>query len=323
MLFPLVKVGVSWLMQANSISLEVNVAGIRMRTPVMVASGTFGYGSEYVDFVDLNQLGAIVVKGITGEPWPGNPMQRIIETPSGMLNAIGLQNVGVDGFISEKLPYLRDFDVPVVVNVCGETLEEYCEVTEKLDAVEGVAAIELNISCPNLNCGGMSFGVDSRLANNLVKHVREKTGLPLLVKLSPNVTDIAEIARAIEDAGADGLSVINTLLGMAIDAKTRRPELANLTGGLSGPAIKPLALRMVWQVYNAVEIPIVGMGGIMTGEDAVEFFIAGASAVAVGTANFVNPRASIDVTDGIREYLEEHGFDSVKELVGSLVREAD
>ena len=310
-------------MKANRVSLEVNVAGIRMRTPVMVASGTFGYGSEYVDFVDLNQLGAIVVKGITGEPWRGNPMQRIIETPSGMLNAIGLQNVGVDGFISEKLPYLRDFDVPVVVNVCGETLEEYCEITEKLDAVEGVAAIELNISCPNLNCGGMSFGVDSRLANNLVKHVREKTGLPLLVKLSPNVTDIAEIARAVEDAGADGLSVINTLLGMAIDAKTRRPQLANLTGGLSGPAIKPVALRMVWQVYNAVKIPIVGMGGIMTGEDAVEFFIAGASAVAVGTVNFVNPRASLDVTDGIREYLETQGFDSIQELVGSLVQEAD
>ena len=307
-------------MKENRVSLEVNVAGIRMRTPVMVASGTFGYGSEYVDFVDLNQLGAIVVKGITSEPWSGNSMQRIIETPSGMLNAIGLQNVGVDGFISEKLPYLRDFDVPVVVNVCGETLEEYCEITEKLDAAEGVAAIELNISCPNLDCGGMSFGVDSRLAGELVTEVRERTGLPLLVKLSPNVTDIAEIARAIEDAGADGLSVINTLLGMAIDAKTRRPQLANLTGGLSGPAIKPIALRMVWQVYNAVKIPIVGMGGIMTGEDAVEFFIAGASAVAVGTANFVNPRASLDVTDGIREYLEEHGVDSVKELVGSLVQ---
>lgn len=286
----------------------------------MVASGTFGYGSEYVDFVDLNQLGAIVVKGITSEPWSGNPMQRIIETPSGMLNAIGLQNVGVDGFISEKLPYLCDFDVPVVVNVCGETLEEYCEVTEKLDAAEGVAAIELNISCPNLDCGGMSFGVDSRLASELVNNVRERTGLPLLVKLSPNVTDIAEIARAIEDAGADGLSVINTLLGMAIDAKTRRPQLANLTGGLSGPAIKPIALRMVWQVYNAVKIPIVGMGGIMTGEDAVEFFIAGASAVAVGTANFVNPRASLDVTDGIREYLESQELESIKELVGSLVQ---
>ena len=307
-------------MKENRVSLEVNVAGIRMRTPVMVASGTFGYGSEYVDFVDLNQLGAIVVKGITSEPWSGNPMQRIIETPSGMLNAIGLQNVGVDGFISEKLPYLRDFDVPVVVNVCGETLEEYCEVTEKLDAADGVAAIELNISCPNLDCGGMSFGVDSRLAGELVTEVRERTGLPLLVKLSPNVTDIAEIARAIEDAGADGLSVINTLLGMAIDAKTRRPQLANLTGGLSGPAIKPIALRMVWQVYNAVKIPIVGMGGIMTGEDAVEFFIAGASAVAVGTANFVNPRASLDVTDGIREYLESQEMESIKELVGSLVQ---
>ena len=307
-------------MKENRVSLEVNVAGIRMRTPVMVASGTFGYGSEYVDFVDLNQLGAIVVKGITSEPWSGNPMQRIIETPSGMLNAIGLQNVGVDAFISEKLPYLRDFDVPVVVNVCGETLEEYCEVTENLDAAEGVAAIELNISCPNLDCGGMSFGVDSRLASELVTEVRERTGLPLLVKLSPNVTDIAEIARAIEDAGADGLSVINTLLGMAIDAKTRRPQLANLTGGLSGPAIKPIALRMVWQVYNAVKIPIVGMGGIMTGEDAVEFFIAGASAVAVGTANFVNPRASLDVTDGIREYLESQELESIKELVGSLVQ---
>ena len=307
-------------MDANRVSLQVNVAGIRMRTPVMVASGTFGYGSEYVDFVDLDQLGAIVVKGITSEPWPGNPMQRIIETPSGMLNAIGLQNVGVDNFISAKLPYLRDFDVPVVVNVCGETQEEYCEVTEKLDAAEGVAAIELNISCPNLDCGGMSFGVDPRLAGDLVGSVRTRTGLPLLVKLSPNVTDIAEIALAIEDAGADGLSMINTLLGMAIDAETRRPQLANLTGGLSGPAIKPIALRMVWQVYNAVKIPIIGMGGIMTGEDAIEFFIAGASAVAVGTANFVNPRASLDVTDGIREYLVNHDVDSVKELVGSLVQ---
>ena len=306
-------------MKENRVSLEVNVAGIRMKTPVMVASGTFGYGSEYADFVDLNRLGAIVVKGITSVPWRGNPMPRIIETPSGMLNAIGLQNVGVDGFISEKLPYLRGFDVPVIVNICGETLDEYIEVTEKLDAAEGVAAIELNISCPNLDCGGMSFGVDPRLASELVGSVRTKTGLPLLVKLSPNVTDIAEIARVIEDAGADGLSVINTLLGMAIDAKTRRPQLANLTGGLSGPAIKPVALRMVWQVYNAVKIPIVGMGGITTGEDAVEFFIAGASAVAVGTANFVNPRASIDVTNGIQEYLENHEFDSVKELVGNLV----
>ena len=274
-------------------SLEVEVAGIRMKNPVMTASGTFGYGSEYVDFIDLNKLGAVVVKGITSGPWVGNPMPRIFETPSGMLNAIGLQNVGVDGFIDKKLPYLRDFDVPVIVNICGEQVEEYLEVTEKLDAADGVAAIELNISCPNLHCGGMSFGVDPKLTEELVKGVRAKTTLPLLVKLSPNVTDITVIARAAEGAGADGLSVINTALGMAIDINTRRPQLANITGGLSGPAIKPIALRMVWQVYNAVNIPIIGMGGIMTGDDAIEFYIAGAAAVAVGTANFINPRASL------------------------------
>jgi dihydroorotate dehydrogenase (NAD+) catalytic subunit len=299
-------------------SLEMNVAGIRMKNPVMTASGTFGYGSEYVDFIDLNKLGAVVVKGITSVPWTGNSMPRIFETPSGMLNAIGLQNVGVDGFIDKKLPYLRNFDVPVIVNICGEQVEEYLEVTEKLDAADGVAAIELNISCPNLHCGGMSFGVDPKLTDELVKGVREKTTLPLLVKLSPNVTDITVIACAAEEAGADGLSVINTALGMAIDINTRRPQLANITGGLSGPAIKPIAIRMVWQVYNAVSIPIIGMGGIMTGDDAIEFFIAGASAVAVGTANFINPRASLDVVDGIQEYLERHELGSIAELVGSL-----
>ncbi len=299
-------------------SLEVNVAGIRMRNPVMTASGTFGYGSEYVDFIDLNKLGAVVVKGITSVPWTGNAMPRIFETPSGMLNAIGLQNVGVDGFIDKKLPYLRNFDVPVIVNICGKQVEEYLEVTEKLDAADGVAAIELNISCPNLHCGGMSFGVDPKLTAELVKGVREKTTLPLLVKLSPNVTDITVIACAAEDAGADGLSVINTALGMAIDINTRRPQLANITGGLSGPAIKPIAIRMVWQVYNAVSLPIIGMGGIMTGDDAIEFFIAGASAVAVGTANFINPHASLDVADGIQDYLERHELGSIAELVGSL-----
>ena len=299
-------------------SLEVNVAGIRMKNPVMTASGTFGYGSEYVDFIDLNKLGAVVVKGITSVPWTGNSMPRIFETPSGMLNAIGLQNVGVDGFIDKKLPYLRNFDVPVIVNICGEQVEEYLEVTEKLDEADGVAAIELNISCPNLHCGGMSFGVDPKLTDELVKSVRERTTLPLLVKLSPNVTDITVIACAAEDAGADGLSVINTALGMAIDINTRRPQLANITGGLSGPAIKPIAIRMVWQVYNAVSIPIIGMGGIMTGDDAIEFFIAGASAVAVGTANFIDPRASLDVVDGIQEYLERHELGSITELVGSL-----
>ncbi len=304
-------------------SLSVNIGGIRMRNPVMTASGTFGYGSEYADFVDLNKLGAVVVKGVTSVPWPGNPMDRIMETPSGMLNAIGLQNVGVDGFISEKLPYLRDFDVPVIVNVCGKTVEEYLIVVEKLDDAEGVAGVELNISCPNLDCGGMSFGVDATLAHQLVKEVRAKTRLPVLVKLSPNVTDITVIARAIEDAGADALSAINTLLGMAINADTRQPELANITGGLSGPAIKPVALRLVWEVYKNVSIPIVGMGGIMTATDAVEFFIAGASAVAIGTANFVNPQASIEVVKGIQTYLEKVNMSSIKSLVGSLKVDAN
>ncbi len=299
-------------------SLTVNIGGIQMRNPVMTASGTFGYGSEYSDFVDLNRLGAIVVKGVTSVPWPGNPMNRIMETPSGMLNAIGLQNVGVDGFISEKLPYLRDYDVPVIVNVCGKTVEEYLTVVEKLSEVSGVAGVELNISCPNLDCGGMSFGVDATLAHQLVKEVRAKTQLPLLVKLSPNVTDITAIARAVEDAGTDALSAINTLLGMAINAETREPELANVTGGLSGPAIKPVALRLVWEVYKSVSIPIVGMGGIMTATDAVEYFIAGASAVAIGTANFVNPKASMEVVDGIHAYLDKTSMSSIYDLVGSL-----
>lgn len=305
-------------MEKIETSLNVNIGGIQMRNPVMTASGTFGYGSEYADFVDLNQLGAVVVKGVTSVPWPGNPMQRIMETPSGMLNAIGLQNVGVEGFISEKLPYLRDFDVPVIVNVCGKTVEEYLIVTEKLNKAAGVAGLELNISCPNLDCGGMSFGVDATLAHHLVQAVRAETELPLLVKLSPNVTDITVIARAVADAGADALSAINTLLGMAINAETRKPELANVTGGLSGPAIKPVALRLVWEVYKSVSIPIVGMGGIMTATDAVEFFIAGASAVAIGTANFVNPHVSMEVVKGIHAYLTKANMRSVKELVGSL-----
>ena len=235
-----------------------------------------------------------------------------------MLNAIGLQNVGVDGFISQKLPYLRNFDVPVIVNVCGKTVAEYLTVVEKLNGAAGVAGVELNISCPNLDCGGMSFGVDAQLAHHLVKQVREKTQLPLLVKLSPNVTDITVIARAVADAGADALSAINTLLGMAINAETRTPELANVTGGLSGPAIKPIALRLVWEVYKSVSVPIVGMGGIMNATDAVEFFIAGASAVAVGTANFVNPNASMEVVNGIGAYLKKAKMASIHELVGSL-----
>lgn len=306
------------VMDTEKNPLSVNIGGIRMRNPVMTASGTFGYGSEYADFVDLNLLGAVVMKGVTSVPWPGNPMQRIMETPSGMLNAIGLQNVGVDGFIAEKLPYLQDFDVPVIVNVCGKTVEEYLTVVEKLGEADGVAGVELNISCPNLDCGGMSFGVDTTLAHQLVKEVRAITHLPLLVKLSPNVTDITVIARAIEDAGADALSAINTLLGMAINVDTRTPELANITGGLSGPAIKPVALRLVWEVYKSVSIPIVGMGGIFNATDALEFIIAGASAVAIGTANFVNPKASIEVIEGIHTYLEKTDMKSVNALVGSL-----
>lgn len=305
-------------MDTENSSLNVNIGGIRMRNPVMTASGTFGYGSEYADFVDLNLLGAVVMKGVTSVPWPGNPMNRIMETPSGMLNAIGLQNVGVDGFISEKLPYLNDYDVPVIVNVCGKTVEEYLIVVEKLSGADGVAGVELNISCPNLDCGGMSFGVDATLAHQLVNEVKARTHLPLLVKLSPNVTDITVIARAIEDAGADALSAINTLLGMAINAETRKPELANITGGLSGPAIKPVALRLVWEVYKSVSIPIVGMGGIMNATDALEFFIAGASAVAIGTANFVNPKASIEVIEGLHAYLKKMNMKSIEELVGSL-----
>lgn len=305
-------------MDTENFSLNVNIGGIRMRNPVMTASGTFGYGSEYADFVDLNRLGAVVMKGVTSVPWPGNPMNRIMETPSGMLNAIGLQNVGVDGFITEKLPYLREFDVPVIVNVCGKTVEEYLTVVEKLSSADGVAGVELNISCPNLDCGGMSFGVDATLAHQLVTEVKARTHLPLLVKLSPNVTDITVIARAIEDAGADALSAINTLLGMAINAETRKPELANITGGLSGPAIKPVALRLVWEVYKSVSIPIVGMGGIMNATDALEFFIAGASAVAIGTANFVNPKASLEVIEGLHAYLEKMNMKSINELVGSL-----
>ena len=298
--------------------LNVNIGGIQMRNPVMTASGTFGYGSEYANFVDLNQLGAIVVKGITNEPWAGHPMERITETPSGMLNAIGLQNAGVEDFISHKLPYLRDFNVPVIANVSGKTVKEYLTVSQKLTDAVGVAGLELNISCPNLDCGGMSFGIDADLASDLVKRVRENTDLPIVVKLSPNVTDITVIARAVEDAGADAISAINTLLGMAINAETRKPELANVTGGLSGPAIKPVALRIVWEISKSVSIPVVGMGGIMNVTDAVEFLIAGASAVAVGTANFANPNASMEIVKGIREYLKKSGMESIKELVGSL-----
>ncbi len=299
-------------------NLAVTVAGIQMRNPVMVASGTFGYGQEYADFVDINRLGAIVVKGITREPWKGNATPRIYETPSGMLNAIGLQNVGVRAFLSEKLPYLRQFDVPVIVNICGKTTQEYIDVVTMLEGSQGIAAVEVNISCPNIECGGMSFGTDPDLAHDLIQAVRQVTDLPLLVKLSPNVTDVRQIARAVENAGADGISAINTLLGMAVDIDKRRPVLANVTGGLSGPAIKPVALRVVYQVAQVVNIPIIGMGGIMSGRDAFEFLLAGASAVAVGTANFVRPDASLCVIDELRQLLQQQQVQDLHEVIGGL-----
>lgn len=304
------------------LDLSVNLGGIKMKNPVMTASGTFGYGDEFKPFVDLNQLGGLVVKGITLKPRQGNPPPRIVETPSGMLNAIGLQNVGVDGFIQKKLPYLRNFDTAVIVNISGCGLSEYVEISKRLSEVEGVAGLELNISCPNVE-GGMDFGLDSKLTYSLVEAVRKSTSLPLIVKLSPNVTDIVEIASAAEFAGADAISAVNTFLGLKIDIKTRKPLLANITGGLSGPAIRPLAVRMVWQIAKAVKIPIVGIGGITTAEDALEFIIAGATAVAIGTANFVNPRVSLEVVEGIAEFMRREKLSSIKELVGSVKTEGE
>ena len=295
-------------------NLSVEVAGINMRCPVMVASGTFGYGEEYESLIDLNRLGAIVAKGITLKPRSGNPSPRIVETPAGMLNAIGLENVGLEVFLEEKLPFLSKFDVPIIVNICGEEEEEYVQLAERLDSVNKITGLELNISCPNIKKGGLSFGREAETTGRLVAKVREVTELPLIVKLSPNVTDIVSIGSAAQEAGADGLSLINTLLGMAIDIEEKRPELANITGGLSGPAIKPVALRLVWELAGSVNLPIIGMGGIMTGEDALEFLLAGATAVAVGTANFVNPRAALEVVEGIREYLENKEIPDVNSL---------
>ncbi|MFW6239489.1 MAG: dihydroorotate dehydrogenase [Thermodesulfobacteriota bacterium] len=298
--------------------LRVQLAGLTLRNPVMTASGTFGYGREYAQLIDLNRLGAIVVKGLSLKPTPGNPPPRVAETPSGMLNAIGLENVGLDAFLQNKLPFLRTLQTPTVVNIYGETEAEYAELAERLDAVGGIAALEVNISCPNVKAGGVAFGVAPAAAGALVAAVRKRTRLPLMVKLSPNVADVTEIARAVEDAGADMISLINTLAGMAIDVRTRRSRIANQTGGLSGPAIRPVALRMVWQVARAATVPVVGLGGIMTASDALEFLIAGASAIQVGTANFVNPQAPLEIIDGIAAYMAEHGLARLSELVGSL-----
>lgn len=304
--------------QRNSINLQVSLAGIEMKNPVMVASGTFGYGEEYSQFMDLKQLGAIVTKSITLLPRVGNRPPRIIETPAGMLNAIGLQNVGIERFISEKMPFLREAGVPVIASISGEEIGEYVELAAGLSDVRGIAGLELNISCPNVAKGGMMFGADPRVTNDLVSAVRRATGLPLIAKLSPNVTSIVEIAAAAEEAGSDAISLINTLLGMTIDIHTRKPKLANITGGLSGPAIRPVAVRMVWQVAGAVDIPVIGMGGIMTVEDALEFIIAGAKAVALGTANFINPLAALEIISGIEDFMIRNDIRNVSDLVGSF-----
>jgi len=298
--------------------LSVDFAGIRFKNPVLTASGTFGYGEEYADFVDLNKLGGLIVKGVSLKPIKGNPAPRIWETPSGMLNAIGLENPGVEVFIKKKMPYLRKFDTAVIVNVFGYSSEEYVGVVERLDNVPGVSGLEVNISCPNVKAGGMAFGTDVKATFELLSLVRKATKLPLIAKLSPNVTDVTEFARAARDAGCNGLSLINTLLGMAIDVTCRKPRLANCTGGLSGPAIRPVAVRMVWQTAKAVSLPIIGMGGIVTAEDALEFILAGASAVAVGTANFVNPRATLDVVEGIESFMFEQSIPSIRDVVGKV-----
>jgi dihydroorotate dehydrogenase (NAD+) catalytic subunit len=298
-------------------SLETKVGKLRMRNPVMAASGTFGYGEEMADFFDLSKLGAIVCKTVTLQPRRGNDAPRIVETPSGMLNAIGLQNDGVEAFVANELPRLSKIDVRIVANIAGESSLEYAALAERLDSADGVDAIEVNISCPNVE-SGMQFGQDPKATGKLVGEVRRHTRHTVIVKLTPNVTDIVEIAQAAVDAGADSISLINTLLGMSIDAETRRPHLANVTGGLSGPAIKPVALRMVWQVAQAVHLPVIGIGGIASPRDAVEFLVAGASAVQVGTGNFINPRLCLDITAGIEQYMERHGIGSLGELIGSL-----
>lgn len=298
--------------------METVIGAIAMRNPVMTASGTFGYGREFADLLDLDRLGAIVVKGLALRPVPGNPPPRIVETASGMLNAIGLENIGIEAFAAEKLPFLCTLKTPIIANIYGTTEEEYAALAERIDALEGVAGVEVNISCPNVKAGGMAFGADPEAAARVAAAVRAKTSKTVIVKLSPNVADIAAIARRVADAGADALSLINTLTGMAIDSETRRPRLANITGGLSGPAIKPVALRMVWQTAQAVDLPVIGIGGIMTAVDAVEFLIAGASAVQVGTANFINPQATVEIAAGIEAYLIRHGIPRVAELVGSL-----
>ncbi len=297
------------------VSTKVNLAGVELKNPVMTASGTFGSGKEYSEFVDLNRLGAVVTKGVANIPWPGNPTPRIAETYGGMLNAIGLQNPGIDVFVQRDIPFLQKYDTKIIVNVCGKSTEDYCEVVERLND-EPIDMMEINISCPNVKEGGIAFGQDAKAVEAITAELKKRAKKPIIMKLSPNVTNIVEMAKAAEAGGADVLSLINTLTGMKIDINRKTFALANKTGGLSGPAIKPIAVRMVYQVANAVKVPIIGMGGIMTAEDAMEFILAGATAVSVGTANFVNPYATVEIVEGIEKYLEVQGFKDINECIG-------
>ena len=305
-------------MNKKKSDLRVTLGKLTLKNPVLTASGTFGYAGEFEKLIDLNRLGGIIVKGLSLEASRGNPPPRIVETPCGMLNAIGLENVGLEAFVKEKLPVLKKIDAPVFVNIYGKTVEEYAELASRLEDIEEVSGIEVNISCPNVTCGGMAFGAYPESAAQVVRAVRKRTTRHMMVKLSPNVTDITEIARGAEGEGADSISLINTITGMAIDIETRRPKLANITGGLSGPAIRPVALRMVWQAAQAVNVPVIGVGGIMTAKHALEFLIAGAVAVQVGTANFINPHATIDIIEGIEAFLEERNIAGVGDIIGTL-----
>lgn len=296
---------------------KVNLAGVELKNPVMTCSGTFGSGMEYAEFVDLSRLGAVVTKGVANVPWPGNPTPRVAEVYGGMLNAIGLQNPGIDVFCERDIPFLQKYDTKIIVNVCGRTTEDYCEVVDRL-AEQPVDMLEINISCPNVKHGGIAFGQDPKAVETITKAVKERAKQPIIMKLSPNVTDIAEMARAAEAGGADVISLINTITGMKIDVNRRKFVLANKTGGMSGPAVKPVALRMVYQVAQAVKVPVIGMGGISTAEDALEFILAGATAVSVGTANFADPQATVKIIEGIEAYMKAQGVADIHELIGAV-----
>ena len=296
-------------------NMKVNIAGVEWNNPVTVASGTFGSGAEFAEFVDLNRLGAVTTKGVANIPWAGNPTPRVAEIYGGMMNAVGLQNPGIELFCERDIPFLKQYDTKIIVNVCGKSTEDYCEVVERL-ADEGVDMLEINISCPNVKEGGIAFGQNAKAAEEITKAVKKYAKQPVIMKLSPNVTDIAEMAKAVEAGGADAISLINTLTGMKIDINRRKFVLANKTGGVSGPAIHPIAVRMVYQAFHAVKVPIIGMGGIASAEDAIEMILAGASAVSVGTANFHNPSVTMEIVDGIQDYMKQYGFTSVNEMVG-------